>query len=174
MRAFAGVLLLAAAAIACPTEPVRAQEAVDGPGRTFQDPLVEKLAGQWRITRRIRGKQVENRATAQWVLNHQFLELHMTDAATPPAYEAIVLIGYSGADRRYVVYWCDTFGGTFSAVGHGRRAGDAIEIEFQYPDGHFFNTFTWDEKARTWSSRMESSDKDGKRALFAEDTYRRP
>ena len=129
---------------------------MDGPGRTFRDPLVENLAGEWKITRKIRGKEVENRATAQWVLNHQFLELHMTDVATPPAYEAIVLIGYGNADRRYVVYWCDTFGGKLSASGYGRRTGDAIEIEFQYPDGPFFNTFTWDEKTRTWTSRMES------------------
>ena len=49
-----------------------------------------------------------------------------------------------------------------------------LQIEFQYPDGPFYNTFTWDEKAGTWTSRTESADEDGKRALFAEDTYRRP
>jgi hypothetical protein len=42
---------------------------------------------------------VQNRVTATWVLNHQFLELRMRDVAQPPQYEAIVLIGYVHSDR---------------------------------------------------------------------------
>ena len=57
--------------------------------------------------------------SARWVLDHKFVELHLVDAATPPQYEAIVLIGYSHADERYVAHWCDTFGGAFSALGRG-------------------------------------------------------
>jgi hypothetical protein len=53
----------------------------------------------------------------------QFLQIHMKDVADPPAYEALVLIGYAHADKRYVAHWCDTYGGKFSAVGHGRRSG---------------------------------------------------
>lgn len=171
-RSLAAVLLASAALL--PAGMARAQEVTDGPGILFQDALVDKLAGEWKITRQIRGKVVENRATARWILNHQFLELRMTDAAVPPAYEALVLIGYEHADHKYVMYWCDTFGGKFSARAEGRRFRDAIEFIFAYPDGPFHNTFTWDEKAKTWTSRMESEGKDGKLALFAEDTYRRP
>jgi hypothetical protein len=144
-----------------------------GAKRTFDDKFIDNLVGDWKITRKIRGKVVENTATARWVLNHQFLELHMKDAADPPTYEAIVLIGYDHACQRYVAHWCDTYGGGFSALGHGKRSGDSIEFEFHYPDGPFYNTFTW-EKAKGWTFRMESQRKDGKRVLFAVDTLRRP
>ena len=153
---------------------VAGQEPVDGPKGVFRDDLIDKLAGDWKLTRKIRGRQVENTLKAEWVLKHQFLQLHMKDAADPPAYEAIVLIGYSYADKRYVAHWCDTYGGKFSAVGYGKRSGDSITFEFQYPDGPFFNTFTYDAKAGGWTFRMENQGKDGQRTTFATDTLRRP
>jgi hypothetical protein len=149
-------------------------EPPDGPKRIFRDALLDNLAGHWNLTRKIRGKEVHNTVRVEWVLNHQFLQIHMKDAARPPAYEALVLIGYIHADNKYVAHWCDTYGGKFSAVGHGRRTASAIEFKFQYPDGPFYNTFTWDPKAKTWTFRMESQGKDGKRTLFAVDTLRRP
>jgi uncharacterized protein YciI len=154
--------------------PVIAEEPVDGLGKSFDDPFIAQLAGDWALTRRIRGTEVKNTVHAEWVLDHQFLELHMQDVANPPAYEALVLIGYSHADKQYMAHWCDVFGGKYSADGYGRLAGNAIEFEFHYPDGPFFNTFTWDEKAQSWTFRMESVGADGKRVLFAEDTLRRP
>jgi hypothetical protein len=146
----------------------------NGGKQTFNDELIENLVGDWKITRKIRGKEVKNRATVSWVLNHQFLKLHMKDVAEPPTYEAIVLIGYDHAGQSYVAHWCDTYGGGFSAMGHGKRSGDSIEFQFQYPDGPFYNTFTWDPEAKGWTFRMESQRKDGKRALFAVDNLRRP
>ena len=151
-----------------------ADEPEDGPKRIFKDPFIENLAGDWKLTRKIRGKEVTNTVKAEWVLNHQFLQIHMKDAAEPSAYEAIVLIGYAYADEKYVAHWCDTFGGKFSARGFGKRSGDSIEFEFHYPDGPFWSTFTWDSKSKEWTFRMESQDKDGTRKLFAEDTLRRP
>ena len=71
----------------------RADDPPDGPKRIFKDEFIENLAGEWKLTRKIRGKEVENKIKALWVLNHQFLQLHMKDVADPPAYEALVLIG---------------------------------------------------------------------------------
>jgi len=166
--------LLAFGVTPLPRPAAGADEPPDGPKRIFQDPFIDNLVGDWKLTRKIRGKQVENSLKAQWVLNHQFLQLHMKDVADPPAYEALVLIGYSYADKRYVAHWCDTYGGKFSAVGYGKRSGDAIEFVFQYPDGPFYNTFSWDARAKGWTFRMESQGKDGKRVPFAEDVLRRP
>jgi hypothetical protein len=175
MRSFIFVgMCLAAMLASLPHTSARQDEPPDGPKRIFKDDLIENLAGDWKLSRKIRGKELTNKLTAQWVLNHQFLELHMVDVADPPQYEAIVLIGYSYADKRYVAHWCDTYGGKFSAVGYGKRTGDKIEFEFQYPDGPFFNTFSWDAKAKQWTFRLENSAKDGKRSLFATDTLRRP
>ncbi len=143
------------------------EAAQDGPQHIFRDPFIENLAGRWRISRKVHGTVAENTLRAEWVLNHQFLQLHMKDVARPPAYEAIVLIGYSNEDHRYVAHWCDTYGGKFSAVGYGTRSGDSIEFEFRYPDGPFFNTFTWNAATRAWTFRLENTDKDGRRVLFA-------
>ncbi|HEY1375283.1 MAG TPA: DUF1579 family protein [Gemmataceae bacterium] len=172
-RVLATVWLALLAAGPPPRVPA-ADDPPDGPKRIFRDDFIDKLAGDWTLTRKIRGREVRNTLKAEWVLNHQFLRLHMKDTADPPAYEAIVLIGYDHAGKRYVAHWCDTYGGKFSAVGSGKRSGDAIEFEFQYPDGPFYNTFTWDAQAKGWTFRMESRGKDGKRVLFAEDTLRRP
>jgi hypothetical protein len=168
-----GGICLVAWLAAFPLTAARQDEPPDGPKRIFKDDLIENLTGEWKLTRKIRGKEVTNSLSAKWVLNHQFLELHMVDAAEPPEYEAIVLIGYSYSDKRYVAHWCDTYGGKFSGVGYGKRAGEKIEFAFQYPDGPFFNTFAWDAKAKEWNFRMENSSKDGNRSLFAEDTLRR-
>ena len=150
----------------------RQDEQPDGPKRIFKDDLIENLAGDWKLTRKIRGKEVANRAAARWVLNHQFLELHMTDVASPPEYEAIVLIGYSYSDKRYVALvrhvWRQVLGHRIWQTGRGED-----EFAFQYPDGPFFNTFSWDARAKEWTFRLENSSKDGKRSLFAEDTLRR-
>jgi hypothetical protein len=150
-----------------------AEEPADGPKRIFRDPFIEQLAGEWQLKRQIRGRQVENTVKAGWVLNHQFLQLHMTDVAVPPAYEALVYIGYSHAEQRYVAHWIDVFGGKFSAIGYGKRSGDSIPFAFQYDDGPFHNTFKWDAAAQGWTFTMESVGKDGKRQLFAVDTLRR-
>jgi hypothetical protein len=166
------LLFLVVAAVSKPT--IAAEEQPDGPKRIFKDDFIDNLAGDWKLTRKIRGKEVVNSFKAEWVLNHQFLQLHMKDVANPPEYEALVLIGYSYADKKYIAHWCDTYGGKFSADAFGIRSGDSIEFEFHYPDGPFYNTFTWDAKAKGWTFKMESLNKEGKRVLFAEDTLRRP
>jgi len=162
----AGLLLLAAI-------PARTQEPADGPQPIFRDALIDKLVGEWRLKRRIRERDVENTVSADWVLNHQFLRMHMKDVAEPPEYEALVYIGYRHAEQRYVVHWLDGYGGKFSAIGYGKRVGDTIAFVFQYDDGPFYNTFSWDARAETWTFTMEATGKDGKRELFAVDTLRR-
>jgi hypothetical protein len=164
------ILLLAIIAFAAAAS---ADEPLDGPKHPFHDDLIENLAGKWKLSSTVRGRQIENSVTADWVLDHQFLLVHMKDVAVPPAYEAMVTIGYSYADKRYIAYWCDTFGGKFSAAGHGTRNGNSIEFVFDYPEGPFYNTFAWDPAAKTWTFRLENSN--GKdRKLFAIETLSRP
>jgi hypothetical protein len=147
-----------------------ATQQADGPRARFDDDLVSRLEGDWQLTRAIRGTEVRNRVVAKWVLNHQFLELRMKDVKEPPAYEAIVLIGYLHATKQYVAHWCDTYGGLFSARGLGVRNGNSVEFRFDYPDAPFFNTFTWKPESGQWVFRMESQDTGGSRRLFAVDT----
>jgi len=164
-------LLLAALLI---TASVSAEDKkpVDGPTAVFEDDLLQNLVGEWDLTREIRGEIHKNRVKVEWVLKHQFLQIHMKDVNDPPAYEALVLIGYDHSEQRYVIHWLDNFGGKFSAMGSGKRVGDSIPFVFQYPDGPFYNTFSWDAKTKTWTCLLESQDKNGKRVRFAKDTLR--
>jgi hypothetical protein len=107
------------------------------------------------------------------VLQHQFVQLRMEDAAEPPAYEALVLVGHDASSDRYVAHWCDSFGAQYASVGYGKRAGNAIDFVFSYADGPFHNTFAWDPATSTWTFLMQAEGKDGTRRFFAEDTARR-
>src|SRR4029453_16886752 len=51
---------------------ISAQEPLDGPTRIFNDALLDDLAGEWKLKRQIRGRNIENTVSAEWVLNHQF------------------------------------------------------------------------------------------------------
>ena len=59
---------------------------VDGRGGRFEDDLFANLEGEWLLTRQVRGTEVKNTASVQWVLQHQFLHLRMRDVASPPRY----------------------------------------------------------------------------------------
>jgi hypothetical protein len=152
-----------------------AQEPLDGRNRIFRDELLDNLVGDWKLTRQIRGQSVENSVKAEWTLNHQFLLVHMKDLSSPPNYEAMVFIGYDNTSERYVVHWIDVFGGRFSeTLGYGTRAGNAIKFVFEYSDGPFHNTFTWNPDSKRWIFLMEQKDQTGKWKVFAEDSLRRP
>jgi hypothetical protein len=164
-------LILLSASSILSTSYAHAQEPLDGRNRIFRDDLIDKLVGDWKLMRKIRGQSVQNTVKAEWVLNHQFLLLHMKDIATPPAYEAMIFIGYDNTSERYVAHWIDVFGGRFSeTLGYGTRAGESIKFVFEYPDGPFHNTFGWNAKSMTWIFLMEQKDEKGNWVTFAEDT----
>src|SRR6266404_168517 len=152
----------------------QSEEPQDGRDRPLQDLFLDGLVGDWQVVRVMKNRAAENAVHAEWVLNHQFLRLHYRDVATPSKYEAMVFIGYDNAGKHYVVHWIDVFGGHFSqTLGSGKRDGNVLAITFNYPDGEFQNTFTFDLKERSWTSLMRQKDKNGEWSTFAEDRFRR-
>jgi hypothetical protein len=133
------------------------------------DPWLSHLEGDWDIAREIRGTSVSNRATAQWILDRRFVQIHMVDTSPAKTYEAIVTIGYVPEKNQCVVYWLDSYGPAYSSVGWGTRRGNKVEFAFQYDDGPFYNTFSWDEVNHQWTFLMENTAKDGRRTFFARD-----
>jgi hypothetical protein len=78
------------------------------------------------------------------------------------AYEAHIYIGYDNASDRYVIHWIDIFGGRFSEIlGYGTRSGNSIKFVFEYPDGPFHNTFTWNSGDNSWRFFLEQKGADG-------------
>ena len=140
----------------------------------FQDEFLDKLVGHWNLTRKVRGTTEENKVEAEWVLEHQFLRLHMKDVASPPKYEAEVYIGFDKAGNRYVAHWMDTFGGGFSSMGFGVRDGNSLPLTFEDADGTVRNTFTYDPATQSWTSLIVQKAKGGDWKTFAEDRLKRP
>ncbi len=177
MRAFAraSILIALGGAPALASEPPARPEPLDGPSRIFRDDLLERLQGSWTLRGAIQGKPRALLLTAEWVLNHQFLRVHQRDAAPgadgKPSYEAEVFIGYDNASERYVVHWLDVFGGRWSeTLGYGTRSGSSIRFVFEYPDGPFHNTFTWNPSTGTWRFLLEQKDAAGRWTVFADQT----
>jgi Protein of unknown function (DUF1579) len=135
----------------------------------FNDPLLDKLSGNWKMKGVVREDSVKYDTEGKWTLNHQFFLLHMRDINNPPGYEAMVYIGFNNNKKNYVVHWLDQFGGTYSeTLGHGNSKGDSINILFNYPDGDFKDTFTYLANKNQWHFLLEDKNKDGTWQKFAE------
>ncbi len=150
-------------------------EPLDGIKAVIHDSLLNEMEGSWKLTGKIMGRTVEHSVEAGWVLNRQFLRIHEKQlgaaAGDNVPYEAIVFVGFDHASDRYVVHWLDVFGGRFSeTLGYGTRAGDTINLVFEYPEGPFHTSFRWDPKTNTWQWHMEQKDGAGKWTEFADVT----
>jgi len=133
----------------------------DGRQHTFQDALLDQITGRWKLS----GGTFCRGAV---VLNHRFLQVHEKDVATPPAYEANIMIGYDNLSERYVAHWLDVFGGRFSeTLGYGTRSGDQIEFIFEYPDGPFRTLFRWMADKKQWQWQMRTKNNSGKWVEFS-------
>lgn len=142
--------------------------------KRFDDALLDKLVGKWDLAGQIGKRNVKNDFSAEWSLNHQFVELSFVDASNPPAYTARVFIGYDCVSERYVVHWLDSFGARFSeTLGYGKRSGQEIEFRFEYADGPFLNKFTYDPKSDEWHFHLTRKDDKGQWVVFADQYLRR-
>ena len=144
-------------------------------GKALNDALLDKLVGDWNVELKFgNGRTAKNLVHVEWVLQHKFVELHYRDAAAPPKYEAIVLIGYDGIGKRYLCHWADNFGGDYSADGFAARdeASNAMEFKFEFHDGQLTNRFAFDPESNTWTSTIRQSEK-GEWKLFCEGKFTR-
>jgi hypothetical protein len=139
----------------------------------FNDPLVDHLAGKWVLTGKMDKGQVTHDLTAEWVLAHQYLELHEVSREKnkdgSPAYQATVYIGWGAKKQIYDCVWLDDYGSiSTQSLGYAKPSGDSIAFVFQDRDdpGTFHTTFTWHPKDETWSMDMDQVT-NGKSSVFA-------
>jgi hypothetical protein len=142
--------------------------------QTFQDPLLDHLAGTWVLRGTIAGGETTHDISCEWVLGHQYVRIQEVsrekNAAGQAEYEAIVFIGWDQALGQYACLWLDNTGGgglTGQAIGHAQRGGDEIAFLFKGQDGSIFhNTFTYSRDSDTWEWRMDGEE-GGKLQPFA-------
>ena len=132
----------------------------------FQDPLLDRLVGQWVLQGTIDGQKTTHDVVAEWVLDHRYVRLHEvsreTDARGGPAYEAIVFIGWDKRTGEYACLWLDSTGGGGLAppvVGHAKRSGDRIPIVFKVADSSTFHTtFAYTKGTDSWQWLMDGEE----------------
>ncbi|HJP86167.1 MAG TPA: hypothetical protein VJ852_09270 [Gemmatimonadaceae bacterium] len=175
MKFLSTLLLFVFATAALRAQDTSKVEPLDGANRPLQDSLLEQLVGHWQVNRVIRGASAGSTVDASWVLNHQFVQFHyLPDRASKQPYEAIVYIGYDNMSDRYVVHWLDIFGGRVSeTMGFGSRTPDGMRFVFEYPDGPFTNTFTFDPASRGWNLLLRQKNARGQWTTFATEQWRR-
>ena len=144
-------------------------------GKELNDPLLDKLVGDWKVELKFpSGRIAQNVVHAEWILHHQFVELHYRDVASPPSYEARVLIGYDSIGKRYLCHWADSFGGDYSTDGFAPReeGSNAMEFKFTFHDGELTNRYAFDPRSGSWTSTIRQIEK-GEWKLFCEETFTR-
>ena len=139
----------------------------------WRDPLLDRMAGTWKLEGQVMGREAHHEVRADWVLNHQFLRVHEKTTAGAPnterTYEAFWFLGYDPVSERYVLHLMDVFGARYSeTLGYGTREGNQIRFVFEYPDGPFHTTYQWNPEKDTWQWLMEQKDKNGKWVPFAD------
>ncbi|NVN94930.1 MAG: DUF1579 family protein [Bacteroidetes bacterium] len=151
------------------TIPALGQDKLKCNDNIFNDPLLEKIIGNWNVSGQIHGDNITYNFNASWELNHQFVVLSFADTAKLPQYTAKVFIGYDCISERYVAHWLDNFGGRFSeTLGYGINSGQNIEFRFEYPDGPFINKFMYDNKADTWQFHTTTKNNKGSWVSFGD------
>jgi len=141
---------------------------------TFRDSLLDRLAGTWVLQGQIAGKATTHDVVSEWVLGHQYLQLHELsrekDAAGQARYEAVVFIGWDQPSGQYSCLWLDSTGGgglSAQAIGRAERSGQDIPFVFKEPDDtiSFHNTFSYDRATDSWAWLMDNT-KNGKPVPF--------
>jgi Protein of unknown function (DUF1579) len=145
----------------------------------WHDDLADNMVGTWKMAGTVVSRPAHHTVTVQWVLNHQFLEIHeqtSPDAgANESRYEAVWFLGYDQVSERYVLHLMDVFGARFSeSLGYGTRSENDLRFVFEYPDGPFHTVWRWVPASKSWEWHMEQKDKEGKWQTFADLKLSRP
>jgi len=146
----------------------------------FQDPLLDRLVGNWVMRGTIAGDEITHDVVAEWVLGHNYLRFHDVarekDEHGDPAYDATVFIDWDAASSRYACLWLDSTGGggiASGVLGYATRRGDELPFVFELPDGTgIHNTFVYNRDADTWEWRIDN-EQGGELSPFARVTLTR-
>ena len=144
-----------------------------GPPPSLKDPFLDNFVGDWSVARKMgNGRTIESTARDEWVLKHQFIQLHYGAGGKAPEYEALVLIGFDEAAKSYVCHWIDVFGGHNSGVGRGKLDPNLLGVEFEFDskEGSLTNKFVFDPETKSWTSLIRQEE-NGQWKTFAEEKW---
>ena len=138
--------------------------------------LLDRLVGNWIMQGNVRGKPVEYTLTVRRILQDKYVELHMTDAASPSTYEARVIIGTAAKRDEVIAHWIDNTGAQYSVPpATGAIRGDTLVLDFPYSARPFHDELVFDRAMGRWRFVLDAADGHGGWTRFATyDVLRRP
>jgi hypothetical protein len=144
-----------------------------GPPPALKDPFLDNFAGDWSVSRKMgNGRTIETTLRGEWMLKHQFIQLHYGAGERAGEYEALVFIGFDETAKSYVCHWLDIFGGHYSGVGRGKLDPNLLGIKFRFDskEGSLTNKFAFDPETKSWTSQIRQEE-DGQWKTFAEEKW---
>ncbi len=129
----------------------------------ISSPLLDHLAGKWKLQGTVGKQPVTHDFDAEWVLQHHYMRFSEVskekNAKGEPQYEATVFIGWNEKTRQYACMWMDVYGGA-TAESIGYAAPEDNVLAFVFADEHgetsFTNTFIYDPKTNSWEDRLDN------------------
>ena len=143
------------------------------PPPSLKDAFLDNFVGDWSVARKMgNDRTIESTVRGEWVLKHQFIQLHYGAAGQAPEYEALVFIGFDEAAKSYVCHWIDVFGGHYSGVGRGKLDPNLLGVEFEFDskEGSLTNKFVFDPETKSWTSLIRQEE-NGRWKTFAEEKW---
>jgi len=147
-----------------------AQNSQDTTDRRFHDDLLDHLVGTWNVTSIAHGSPFTSVIDVNWVLNHQYLLVHLKSNEIIPWWhvqmEYYEYIGYNHYQKHYTVHGMSIEGDEdlSEGFGYGYRNGNEFKTVAKFSaDTNIVQYFIWQPQTNTWSiqSREQINGKEG-------------
>ncbi|MEO6721556.1 MAG: hypothetical protein ABIN67_14400 [Ferruginibacter sp.] len=139
-----------------------AQNANDTIDRRFHDDLLDHLVGEWHDTAVAHGSTFTSEVEASWVLNHQYLLLHLKSNEVVPWWgvqmEYYQYIGYNHYKHRYTIHGMSIEGDEDLSEGfnYGYRNSNEFKVVAKFgADTNVIQRFNWQPESKSW--RIQST-----------------
>lgn len=130
--------------------------------KRFHDDLLDHLVGNWHDTSVAHGSTFTSEVDASWVLNHQYLLLHLKSNEVVPWWgvqmEYYQYIGYNHYQKRYTVHGMSIEGDEDLSEGfsYGYRNGNEFKTVNKFSkDTSVIQRFIWQPETNSW--RIQSA-----------------
>ncbi len=144
------VLIMLTGLITVIATPSSAQSAEDTTDGRFHDDLLNHLVGKWNVTSIAHGKPFTAVVEVDWVMNHQYLHIHLKSNEIVPWFHVPMefeeFIGYNHNRKRYVVHGMSIEGDEdpFEGFLYGYRTGNEFKTVAKFGvDSLIVQRFSW-------------------------------
>ncbi len=134
------------------------QNTEDTTDHRFHDDLLDHLVGEWNDTSTAHGSKFTSHVDVKWVLNHQYLLIHLKSNEVIPWWhvqmEYYEYIGYNHYQKRYTVHGMSIEGDEDISEGfsYGYRSGNEFKTVAKFgADTSIVQRYTWEPTSNSWT-----------------------